>query len=437
MLRKNILSALLIILVSLVLTIALMQRYQAEDKGSVIASHISNQSLDAAKRKFQNIDIAINPDSSSTSGISDSIRVLSDNIYMSDRTTKSDLIDRFEKNDFEETIIDSKDYPQSKEKDLEFRLLEEIRIGSKNLKLTDEAKSLIDELSAKGEDVVSLLFEEYKIPNPLIVLRNTVILEALKEIGSDQAKKVLLELAFYHVPDAGNLGMRAAQTYVAIENDGSKIAQLLESPEDGVSDIASEALVGKTLNLEITKALGKQLNSKTIFAHRYVPAAFAKDSSVFLADEKIGFLLNSFSNLKNMENSDRQAYGSVWTESETAFNNYIQAISKIQGGEQVLRSRIARADSLQREAIIIALALRRLPDVHNDLIKIIESTKDAVKRALAITGIGIIGEKTDISILQKLADTDTFMRKDQYYNDSYPIRDAARQAIKEIEQRYQ
>ena len=314
-------------------------------------------------------------------------------------------------------------------------LLEQIRLSSRGRGTNDRIKALIDELRAQRIDVVGLLAEEYDAMEGA-VQETTILIKALQYIGSDAAKKVLRDKVLKGGPSAITLGRRAAAAFMALTDNTSEIAELLAAPTPDVRDSVTQELAHRELTPQAVEALGRLLTSKSWVSHNLVGTAFGTDKSPVTAARKVDLLLDAAGHTGELE----KAHVLVWgqgTASERVYGSYVSALSIMPAGERPLLARLRAARGIQREMIIIALATRKRQGVHDDLVRIIKTTKNGHVRTMGVRSLGRIATDEDVAMLRRLASSDTFSRPTTHHGHHrpgvavcFPVREAAAAILK-------
>lgn len=316
--------------------------------------------------------------------------------------------------------------------------------GMTNMKLSERAESLIEQLASDGSDVASLLLKEYQQPEPpevTRVVRNTMIITALGHLGTDEARDLLLGLALKEDTMAPALSRKAARAYVALVRDRESIRTLALSDSDGVRWVAARALVGTELDADTLEGLSRLLKSDYIGAHVAVAKAFGADPNKSTADRKVALLLDAAGRVDQLKYAKRQTYGSPWTESESAVRSYTDALSRVSDGGRSLQMHLSRAKGKQKTVILIALGMMKDTSVRSDLVEVIGATQDGALRTLAVEAFGNVATNDDVEFLQNLATSDPFRRRnlhdqgDSREIQSYPARLAAHRILKKMSDR--
>ena len=325
--------------------------------------------------------------------------------------------------------------------ELSLQLAEQIKADAVRGKLSEESKRMIKQLAEAGVDVPSLLAEEYRTPKPMYAQHNSIIINALREIGSEQAKAELLNIALREQPDSFTLGSRAAKAFIALSADTSEMARLLSSAEPQVIDVTAEAMQGLPLTRQATESLGKVLGSKTWVTHNLVAAAFATDKSTLTSAQKVDLLLQASVRIEDLiSRNQRVPPGGPWTAPELVRASYVSALANMAGADPFLRGALGPAQPEQREMITLALAMRKHRDMRSALLHIINTTSDGFTRTMAVNALESIATQDDMALLGRLASSDPFEREiasrpgePKPANANFPVRRAAEQVLAKLQ----
>ena len=318
------------------------------------------------------------------------------------------------------------------------RLIEEIKAGWDKKELTARARELMREFEAEGGDAVGLLVSLYERDGS--VQERTVVINALKELGSQAAKDALLKLALNPGSDSATLGPRAAEAFAALTDDASGMAQLFGSVEPAVRLVAGSKLRGKPLTKEIVQTMRGLMESRDPDVHYMVGTVFGADPSPETASQKIALLLEGANRLGNLEDGNRLFARTGFTKSEMALGSYVDAMARMPGAKAALRNRLAGAGALQRKLIVMALALGKEAEARHELLGIIRSEPDGYTRKLGVYCLVPVATKDDLPLLRQLASSDPFAREaggshrgEGAATSWYPVREAAEEAVRFLE----
>lgn len=312
----------------------------------------------------------------------------------------------------------------------------EIKRSSSNSGLRQETGALIAALVERKVDVVSLLVGECKEGN---VQRNSRIFEALRYVGSEEAKTALLKIAQNkQYTDSYTLGDRVAKAYMHLAKDSTEIAQLFSSAQPRVVDAGLGGIRGCALTAPAVESLGKLLNSTSSWRHYHVSSAFAQDTSSENTERKIELLLVNSSRLDHLEDAEKVIM--ACSGYELAYGGYLDALSNMPDADPFLLKSLGQSvPQRQRQMIVMALGRRRRPVVRPELLQIIKTEDDGFIRWTAVESLRYIATKEDMPLLQELAANDPYTRNHSKHamahrpkkqpTQYYPVRNAARELV--------
>ncbi|MBN1973198.1 MAG: HEAT repeat domain-containing protein [Sedimentisphaerales bacterium] len=316
-------------------------------------------------------------------------------------------------------------------------LITEIKSSINTQKLSEKCKGILKELQKQDIDCEKALHELYKQDG--IVQERTQIINALQALGTGKSKEILIEIAFNPGMTANTLGPRAVKALSAITDDSTMISRCLESPNAQTKDVAAQELAGKKLSPPAVSRLGELLKTDSWITHNLVTTAFKTDTSDQTNNEKINLLLNAIPGIDKVItlHKDGTLVELMWNSREMVRLSYISAFVEMRDADTNLRNALAIANPEQRTILVIALGLRKHKDMRPEILNIIKTTQDDLLRTMAVESLSFIGTKEDIPMLRQLASSDSCRRS--YISDtqgqmvSYPVREAAEQAIKVIQ----
>ena len=316
-------------------------------------------------------------------------------------------------------------------------LVREIQSNRTSEKLTEKCKEIIEQLRKEGIESEKALLELYKEDG--LAQERTQIINALQALATDKSKETLIEIALNPGMTAHTLGPRAVKALRALTEDSTMISRCLESTNSQIKDAAAQELAGTKLTPVAVSRLSRLLESSSWITHNLVATAFTMDTSSQTAHEKIDIIVNAIPRIASVVslNKDGSLTEVIWDSREMTVYRYFHTLSGIKDGKSYLESHLKDANGIAGQLITLSLANQGDNKYRDDVLKIINETDDGVIRYIAIYTLAKIGESEDISMLRKLADTNSFERS--YISDtegkktSFPIREAAENAVRQIE----
>jgi len=332
----------------------------------------------------------------------------------------------------------------------------------------------IDEIAAMGDDVVDRLAGKYR--TRIGAPRHKIIV-VLAKIGTPKAREALLDIATAkYNPNQTSYSDWAARNFVKIAPGKETILPLLKSDNPDVISVALQHLPGVAVDGRLLGSLKGFLQSTEYhpimnFALRMKAASvLANDSDSALTGEKVAAILDSLRTVDDMPTANERFQPDVaGTLADMMYHYLIDALTKIQGATPSLLQAKEGMTGRCRAAVIVALALRGESAVKQELRDLLRDplmVSMTNMRNQAARALGIIGTREDIPFLEQRVRDDPLeivdfhgpifeMVNGQYVNTGprmapivpesdpawktarrwYPIRGAATQAIRAIEQR--
>jgi hypothetical protein len=304
--------------------------------------------------------------------------------------------------------------------------------------VSEESERRLRTLTDEGVDVVAWLLAAYGDPHssqPAVVRRSSII-GALRYVGTDSAAAALRRLASEEA--CGSLAGEAAQAFFAVAPGSVGAAQrMLRSPHDYVRSVALRSLAGTPLTPRLIRSLRPLSQRDDLGTHMGLLQACRSDPSPRTAAARLDFLLGDGSrlwlNMDRRDPSDGYRNGNLYWP-------YIAALSEIAAGPALLRSRLKGAAGGRRTMLLTALARTGEADVHDELVGEIRRAASGFVRCEGILALvaGKIATPQDAAWLQQLLVSDPFVGDpgcEQPTTPRYPVRDAARAALRRLGER--
>jgi hypothetical protein len=128
-----------------------------------------------------------------------------------------------------------------------------------------------------------------------------------------------------------------------------------------------------------------------------------------------------------------------YTQKEMEISRYIYSLASLNEAEKVLMEIDRYESNIHENAIVLARALRGDLSTKNKIVNILAQSNENVFRHISAVALGKVGDSADLLALQKAAENDPWFDENKmappgnkYF---YPVREAARTAIKMIMQR--
>jgi hypothetical protein len=240
----------------------------------------------------------------------------------------------------------------------------------------------------------------------------------------------------------------ASAAYLRIAFDPADVRKLLASDDAGVLGNVLRRIKGEEVDEDLLKRLVELTAYKTKEPHaqslpRILAAdVMAADPTGRFAARKVEAILAAVADVANMPDAGEVQKLSLGTNAEMCYYRYMRALAEMHGADEALRRAGARAAPLARDLLAIARAQRNDAAARKDLYPILNDPQAGLRRAWAAQGLAVVGTRDDLPLLKKLADSDPLERQrmdDGWLpgekNTYFPVREAARQAAREIESR--
>ena len=283
-------------------------------------------------------------------------------------------------------------------------------------------------------DVVDGLRDLYRLNGT--VQERTIILLALREVGTSQATSLIQEIASEPGNDAATLGPRAVKLLSSMGADTDRLSQLLKSSSAETRDSAAMELAGKELTATAVERLGELLKSDSWEAHSFVISAFTSDRSSKHARRKLELLIAALARLDKLDDEPQVDLCSRSPRS-LVMCGYVTTLAHMLGADEIVHEQLSRANagSIEYKVLAIASAMRKDKSARPALLEIARKEKNDDLRHMAVVGLQFVGNKQDLEFLRKLAMEDPYVLqvrvdyKPQAIDVQFPVRSAAKQAI--------
>jgi HEAT repeat protein len=235
---------------------------------------------------------------------------------------------------------------------------------------------------------------------------------ALKEVGTEEARETLLEIAFgQHGPESTEW---AARNYVKSLEDKSRARRLLQADDSRIQHIGLLALRGETIDAALLQDL-KQMLKADDFHLRRAAASTVYEAPLHPYGKEIAIaLIDSARTVKSLPKADeRIAIGMKWTTAGYTCGEIIRALSQSKNiNTKLLREFIPTESGNAQACVVIAMAWLGDSSVKPQLREIAKKTElPPLLRSQAIAAFSVIGTKRDIDLLKDIATTDPFKVK--------------------------
>jgi hypothetical protein len=295
-------------------------------------------------------------------------------------------------------------------------------------------------LGTRSDEAVGRLMEEFWPGDDYTYRFRTT--KALGVLNSPASRKALLELALGSRKDDLPWIRGAAQQYVEILTDKSEARRLLVSNDTDVLQNAAVGLRGVAIDREMLTRLVELTKSPDRHLRFLVVCDFGEDPGGQFAAEKVSAIVQAIPDIATMDKADGVYWPGSWTNAEAHYRAYIGALAKMMNASKPIADEIARAKPGEPawRCLVLARAFGGDAKSRPEVRKILSDAEAGLFRAWAAEAMGKIGTADDLPLLRDVAEKDPMQREQggciapmnkQLY---YPVRQAAQQAIKTLQQ---
>jgi hypothetical protein len=308
----------------------------------------------------------------------------------------------------------------------------------------EELDKAAEKLKPAADEAVDAIMKAFNRNDQAFAYRHRAV-QLLQRLGTPKARATLLDIALGRsAEDLSSMKAWASAHYLRITRDPAGVRKLLASDDADVLGNALRALKGKEIDEDLLKRLVELTaykakdSSSTAWTRVLAADVMAADPSDRAAAQKVAAILAAVDDQANMPDANNVQKLHIGTNAETCYYSFIRALAEMRGADDALRQAAGRSSPLGRDIVAIARAERGDAAARPDLRRILEDPKADLRRAWAAQALAKVGNKDDLPLLKKLADSDPMerldMRSDVGSSHNYfPVREAARLAVKQIE----
>ena len=265
----------------------------------------------------------------------------------------------------------------------------------------------------------------------------------LKGVNSEKSRALLRDMALREVRTANpNIEGWAGRNLIALDRD--EAWPLLAATTHHVLGDALNAVDGEPIDEKYMPFLRARLDHENEFVRWRVVEVMASEPSGKYATEVIEAVhkaLLSVADLPDVDEPYRSFLSTALTLGEACYARYVNVLARVKVKNDALQTLAGRIEGRGRDVVVLALARRRDASVHDELVRLAQDPKAGLFRAWAATALGAVGTRKDLTLLRRLATSDTLVREGPlpppHPTDStgptHPVRLAAQRAIRMIE----
>jgi len=273
----------------------------------------------------------------------------------------------------------------------------------------------------------------------------------LEAVNSEQSRELLRRVALGEMSGADRLVQgRAARALIAC--DPRQAWPLLASTNGQVLASALNAVHGQPVDEKHMSLLGECLGHTNALVRWRAAEVMADDPTGKRGNEAVeavGQALEAVAGLPDVNQPYRGMLASGSTVGDACYQRHMNILVRVKVDNEALRALAERMHGRARDAVLLALARRDDESVHDELVRLAQDPEADLFRVWAADALGGIGTPEDLPLLRTLAETDPLVIGEPFGPDegpprvlppgvtgrSYPVRNAAERAIREIEKR--
>ena len=304
-------------------------------------------------------------------------------------------------------------------------------------------------LKPLADEAVDEIMRAFNRSSQTFAYRHRAV-QILQRLNTKKARATLADIALGRsAEELPSMKQWASAAYLRTTRDRTDVCKLLASDDAGVLGNVLRAIKG----IEVDAALLKRLLELTAYKGDKEPmsresvrclaaAVMAADPGGKFPTQKVAAIVATTEEVASLSQASKIHWPGSDTYAESSYHHYIQCLSEMRGADEALRGATATAKGPARDILVIARAQRGDAAARTDLLRILDDKQAGMWRAWAVRGLAAIGVPDDLPMLKKLAASDP-LERDQggccavpgRKNTHFPVREAAREAIRLMESR--
>jgi len=258
--------------------------------------------------------------------------------------------------------------------------------------------------------------------------------------NSPESRSVLRDMALgQHTGGLPALARSAAQAYLDCAKDQSAALDLLESGADPVLNLALLHLRGIAVDEPLMRRLAQLSHSRDRAVRICVALVLASDPTPRFPSEAVEVIASAASAAGAQQDAKQTTGHGYCTNEEDEYSRYLNALVTISVPNEALRRQAAVQKGSARSLIYISLGRRRDGLARSALLDVAERSETAMLRAWAAEALGVVGSREDLTLLNRLRESDPDVREEAGGPlgpaKVWPVRQAAAGAITAIGER--
>ena len=316
--------------------------------------------------------------------------------------------------------------------------------SEENVRRAELDKAIVD-LEAMGDEAVAAIMGhgEWNRMNRAFQHRAVGV---LTRIGTSKAQQGLLDIALGRGPVKGQGSNWAARNYVKVIKNRGDAKKLLTSKRPDVLCTALKAIEGLSVDADSLGQLENLLKSKRYYLCFRVAAVMGADPETTYVQEKVSAIVRTLKAVEQFPDVNKPFPNplAVGTIADHMYFRLSDALSLMKGADGYLRDISNTLKGKAYWCLTMARARRGDSSVKSELYRIVRDKSAGMLRCYAVRSLGPIGTSEDLPFLRELAEKDSLAVDMPHRGDTtagqeeqprkvYPVRSAAKEAIRYIE----
>ncbi|MCP4535912.1 MAG: HEAT repeat domain-containing protein [Chloroflexi bacterium] len=314
------------------------------------------------------------------------------------------------------------------------------RLG--RLKPGAESDQVIADLARQGEKALVEIEQQLVERDVDYGWRHNAV-RVLRALNTEESRTLLRRMALGELSGGNpNLAAWAAQALLAC--DSHEAWALLASASPRTLATTLKALDGQQVDEKYMPLLKKYLHNKDLSVCRSAADVMANDPTGKFADETVDAIADALTSIARQRdvNAPYPRAGG-YTVGEMYYLPFIGALERVRIDNEALWRLTKRVQGRAKDAVLLALARRGDRSAREEVVQLVHDSQAGAFRIWATRTLGKIGGSGDLAMLRTLAATDPLVREGDLpaphplgsRGPTYPVRIAAKSAIRAIEKR--
>lgn len=270
----------------------------------------------------------------------------------------------------------------------------------------------------------------------------------LEQINTKKSRTVLRKIAMGKI-DGSAANLQAWAARALLKCDQKEALGLLSSDTDDVIAGAILSLRGEGIDQALLNALKPHIKSENPYLRSTTATIMASEAPAGelagQALQQIKIALSAVDAIPELDKIDpssgRLSY--QMTVEEGHYQRFMSLLSKVKADNDALFEMADELNGRARDTVLLSLAWRAEPEVHDEIVRLLQDPDAGMFRAWAASALLRIYQVDDLPLLRKIAKSDPLERggggdvvvpkEARNPNAQYPVRLSAGQTVKSIE----